>query len=72
MEDNEEMLKGSFTVEASVLVPMLLIIYVLIINTGIYMYTEIREQKEQEAQSDIWVIDDFYKYQLMKGMLYDK
>lgn len=66
------MLKGSFTVEASVLVPMLLIIYVLIINTGIYMYTEIREQKEQEAQSDIWVIDDFYKYQLMKGMLYDK
>lgn len=72
MEGNEEMLKGSFTVEASVLVPMLLIIYVLIINTGIYMYTEIREQKEQEAQSDIWVIDDFYKYQLMKGMLYDK
>ena len=66
------MLKGSFTVEASVLVPMLLIIYVLIINTGIYMYTEIREQKEQEAQSDIWVIDDFYKYQLMKGILYDK
>ena len=56
------MLKGSFTVEASVLVPMLLIIYVLIINTGLYMYTEIREQQEQEAQSDIWVIDDFYKY----------
>ena len=48
------------------------IIYVLIINTGLYMYTEIREQQEQEAQSDIWVIDDFYKYQLMKGMLYDK
>ena len=72
MEGDGEMLKGSFTVEASVLVPMLLIIYVLIINTGIYMYTEIREQKEQEAQSDIWVIDDFYKYQLMKGMLYDK
>ena len=66
------MLKGSFTVEASVLVPMLLIIYVLIINTGIYMYTEIREQKEQEAQADIWMVDDFYKYQLMKGMLYDK
>lgn len=66
------MLKGSFTVEASVLVPMLLIIYVLIINTGLYMYTEIREQQEQGAQSDIWVIDDFYKYQLMKGMLYDK
>ena len=43
MEGNEEMLKGSFTVEASVLVPMLLIIYVLIINTGIYMYTEIGE-----------------------------
>ena len=63
------MLKGSFTVEASVLVPMLLVIYVLIINTGLYMYTEIREQQEQ---SDIWVIDDFYKYQLMKGMLYDK
>ena len=72
MEGNEEMLKGSFTVEASVLVPMLLIIYVLIINTGLYMYTEIREQQEQEAQSDIWVIDDFYKYQLMKGILYDK
>ena len=66
------MLKGSFTVEASVLVPMLLVIYVLIINTGLYMYNEIREQQEQEAQSDIWVIDDFYKYQLMKGMLYDK
>ena len=66
------MLKRSSPLAPSVLVPMLLIIYVLIINTGIYMYTEIREQQEQEAQSDIWVIDDFYKYQLMKGMLYDK
>ena len=66
------MLKGSFTVEASVLVPMLIFMYILMINTGIHCYVEIREQKEQEAQEDIWVVEEFYKYQLLKGVIHDK
>ena len=66
------MLKGSFTVEASVLVPMLIFMYLLMINTGIHYYVEIREQKEQEAQEDVWVVEEFYKYQLLKGVVHDQ
>ena len=66
------MLKGSFTVEASVLFPMLIFMYILMINTGIHYYVEIREQKEQEAQEDVWVVEEFYKYQLLKGVVHDK
>ena len=66
------MLKGSFTVEASVLVPMLIFMYLLMINTGIHYYVEIREQKEQEAQEDVWVVEEFYKYQLLKGEVHDQ
>lgn len=65
------MVKGSFTVEAAVLVPMLVMMYVLMINTGFNMYVEIREQKEQEAQLDMWMVDDFYKYQILKEVLHD-
>ena len=66
------MLKGSFTVEASVLVPIFIFMYILMINTGIHYYVEIREQKEQEAQEDVWVVEEFYKYQLLKGVVHDK
>lgn len=68
----EEMKKGSFTLEAAVLVPMLVMMYVLMINTGIKMYAEIREQKEQEAQAGMWMVDDFYKYQILKEVVHDK
>lgn len=65
-------LKGSFTVEAAVWIPMLIMIYATVIKTGINLYIEIREQKEQEAQKDMWLVDDFYKYQLVKEVMHDK
>lgn len=66
------MVKGSFTLEAAVLIPMLVMMYVLMVNTGIKMYVEIREQKEQEAQADMWMVDDFYRYQILKEVVHDK
>lgn len=65
-------LKGSFTLEAAIWVPMLLLIYATVIKTGINLYVEVREQKECEAQKDMWMVDDFYKYQLVKEVVHGK
>lgn len=70
--NGDRLLKGSFTLEAAVLVPMLIAMYVLMINTGFDMYVEIQEEKEQEAQADLWMVDDFYRYQILKEVINDK
>lgn len=59
------MVKGSFTLEAAVIIPIMMAIYILVINMGIGMYQEICQQQEQEAQKDMWVVDQFYKYQIV-------
>lgn len=65
-------LKGSFTVEASIIIPTFIFIIVIAIRTGLILYQEIATQTEQELVENVWVIDDFYKYQIAKEVMKDE
>ena len=54
-------LKGSYTIEAAILVPFFLFIMAGTIQSGILLYTQIREQDETCAIEDVWAVSDFYK-----------
>lgn len=64
--------RGSYTVEASVIVPIVLWAMALAMQTGIAMYQEIESQKEQENLEDMWEVNDFYTYQTVKEVLNDE
>ena len=59
-------LKASLTIEAAIFFPLLLTVYLTGMTMGIHLYEQIGGQKEQEAVADIWVVDDFYRYQMLK------
>lgn len=64
-------LKGNYTVEAAVIVPLYLFVLVLAIRISIYLYCEIREDAKAAERAEIWLVDEFYKYQIWKGVIDD-
>ena len=57
-------LRGNYTVEAAVIVPLYLFVLVLAIRISIYLYCEIREDAKAAEREEIWLVDEFYKYQI--------
>ena len=49
-------LKGSYTIEAAILVPFFLFIMAGTIQSGILLYTQIREQDEVSVIEDVWAV----------------
>ena len=64
-------LKGNYTVEAAVIVPLYLFVLVLAIRISIYLYCEIREDAKAAEREEIWLVDEFYKNQIWKGVIDD-
>lgn len=65
-------IQGSFSIEAAIIVPMLVFLFVITINCGIQMYTECRDmaigiQKEEELD----IVTLFYRYQRIGDMVED-
>lgn len=58
--------KASYTVEAAFIVPLLIGAMALAMRLGISLYTEVKNDKEGEAVSSMWEVDEFYKYQILK------
>lgn len=58
-------MKGSYTIEASILVPILIGIYFTMIHGGMVLYTRIRDEEPCEKVKTVWEVDDFY----LKGRL---
>ena len=55
--------KGSLTVEAAFLFPILFFIMAIAIMLGIDLYREIDEASEGEIVRSMWMVDDFYRYE---------
>lgn len=53
--------KGSYTIEAAILIPFFLFLMAGTIRSGILLYTQIKEQDETQIVEDIWAVSDFYK-----------
>lgn len=58
--------KGSYTVEAAFIVPLLIGVMAFAMRLGIALYVEIKNGKEGEAVADMWEVEEFYKYQMIK------
>ena len=62
-------MKGSFTIEASILVLLLFGIYLLVMKGGLELYVEIKDSKTCEKVEKVWEVDDFYRYSQIDKLL---
>jgi hypothetical protein len=63
--------KASYTVEAAVLVPLLIAVMALAMRIGILLCGEVKEANEEEALEEMWEVEDFYRYQVIKEVADD-
>lgn len=62
------MRKGSYTIEAAILVPLLILVMARAVISAAELYKEI---ERQEAVADFWAVDRFYMVQGVKEVLND-
>lgn len=60
--------KGSYTVEAAVVVPILIWTMATGIGIGIDLLKEVRSQQEGQQVEQMWEVERFYTYQALKGV----
>lgn len=53
-------LKGSYTVEGTILFPIFIAMLAVTMKLGIDLYNEIKNDSVYEAAVDIWLVDEFY------------
>lgn len=56
-------MKGSLTIEAALIFPIILFVFILAIQTGITMYTECRDTAIAiKGETDLEIVDTFYRF----------
>lgn len=61
--------KGSYTIEAAVWVPLLMLTVLLSLETGIKLYQEIRNHKYSEKIESLDILQEFYNYQVLEEVV---
>lgn len=64
-------LKGNYTVEAAIIVPILIFSMILAIRIGMFLLEEIKNEPPNESINNLWCVQDFYQNQMMKGGVED-
>ena len=49
-------LKGSYTIEAAIIVPIFIFLLAIGMRAGLILYDEIRQEREQEILDGLWLI----------------
>lgn len=62
-------LKGSFTIEGAIIIPIFIFMMTIVMNMSLLLYEEIKDENEQKEVTGWWLVDDFYKYQDVKEVL---
>ena len=68
MKKKLTLLRASYTVEASILIPLFLMMMAVAMETGISLYQETVQEAEQEGLADVWAVEDFYRFSAVKGL----
>lgn len=63
------MQKGSYTVEAAITIPILLMVFVMAMKVGILLYKESEEYEKEISLEKDWVVETFYRDNLAGGIL---
>lgn len=66
MSGNKKTLKGSFTVEGAIIIPLFIFIIAAGMNIALLLYQDIKNENECENVTNMWLVDDFYNYQILK------
>lgn len=60
-----KMHKGSFTVEVSIYVPIVLFLIMHVLSTGICFFQESKTREENKAIAELDIVKEFYNYQVL-------
>ena len=61
--------RGSYTVEAAIIVPLYLTVLALALGNSITMYSDIKSATEAEKTEDIWAVEVFYRYEAVMDIV---
>ena len=65
-------IQGSFSIEAAIIVPMLVFLFAITINCGMEMYTECRDMAiEIQKEEELDIVTLFYRYHKIGDMVED-
>ena len=62
-------LNGSYTVEGAIIIPIFIFMMAIVMKMGILLYQEIKTDTSYETATDMWLVDDFYNYQVVKEVV---
>lgn len=62
-------LKGSYTVEGTIIIPIFIVMLAIAMNMGLVLYNEMKQDSSYEYAIDMWLVDDFYNYQVLKEVV---
>ena len=62
-------LNGSYTVEGAIIIPIFIFMMAIAMKMGILLYQEIKTDTSYETATDMWLVDDFYNYQVVKEVV---
>ena len=68
----EKNLKASFSIEAAIIIPLFLFMTAYCIQTAIDMYQQTTNEVEAQKLEEMWVVDDFYRFETLKEVKNDK
>ena len=63
------MRKGVYTIEAAVWVSMLLMLFMVAIQGGLDLYSEIVQEEVSESLQEFWAVNSFYLRNGIEGVL---
>ena len=62
-------LKGSYTAEGAIIIPIFIVMLAIAMKMGLVLYNEMKEDSSYEYATDMWLVDDFYNYQVLKEVV---
>lgn len=62
-------LKGSYTVEGTIIIPIFIVMLAIAMKMGLVLYNEMKADSSYEYAIDMWLVDDFYNYQVLKEVV---
>ena len=62
-------LNGSYTVEGAIIIPIFIFMMAIVMKMGIILYQEIKTDTSYETATDMWLVDDFYNYQVVREVV---
>lgn len=62
-------MNGSYTVEGTIIIPIFIFMMAVVMKMGLLLYQEIKTDTSYETATDMWLVDDFYNYQVVKEVV---